>query len=1240
MEEGRIVEAPAAPEVPGWRVGEPIAAGGQAAVWRVTRAGDGATCALKVGHGRGAGVSAALADEAAAQQVIGASTVSGEGAPVVAAHVADGALADGRPYLIMELVGGGTLGGALERARDPLPLDEVLVWGRGVAAALVALHGAGWIHRDLKPDNLARDAAGRVRLLDLGLAVRAGDALAAGGAMIAGTALYMAPEQLRGGAVDPRTDLYALGAVLFEALTLRPPFAGDRAAIELGHLAFRPPRLSSLRAVPRALDELVAACLAKAPADRPESAAAVLTALVAIDPDGAERVTSARAEAPTARSRVALVAVEGVPPGWNLDHEVRRRGGIIARQVGARVVLAFLPDEHAAPLPAALALARSVAAAGGRAVVHVAEVLVRRARGRTALYGAPIERPVEWMPTATFAVALTAAASRELDDAELVPLPDASEHVTLRGVSAIAAPATTVSPPSLLGRDALIGEAMTGARAALDRGPPGLWVALGGAGSGKSRLAAALADAVVALVSDAAVIRIEGHRSFGASAGAAAAELLARLGAPSPSSPASSPSPSPSPLTVQIRAALDEALARGPVAIVIDDAQWIDATVLDGLATAVRAGDGPLWVALVAADTIADARPAWLDGARVTLATLAALDDSDAATLLRRLLAPARRIPEPLVARLAARTGGVPGVIAALARELVRAGLVRRHPGSDVWYLAADELDFLPPAPGVHWFVSRRLAALSPGLAELARVCALLGPRFTLAEVVAAADVPAAGVTIDPAIGLARLGASGLVSVRPEPGNAYTFRSEAEQEAIAQNLPEPVRVAVHRAVLAHLRDDAHASDRAAELAYHAARAGETEFALDHLEHLSAAAGARLAHLETARWLTVALDLAGGAATPRRRRLLTERGRARRMLTQYDEAASDLREARALAQAEGATDALVDILVIETAVADFTEQLGEAVRAIEQAAATAPASLPDPIRARLHNWLGVVRARQERLGEARAELERAIDLAERTGDHDTAIGSMLMLGGVLRRLGLVDDGRAVLDRVIVLCERTGDHFHLAAAHFNRINVWRRLGEPARAEADAAAAIAIANRMGIDQLELWGWYNLSELRWWTGDLEGALAAAEVSHRIGVERFRARPPVIGTLWYALLLAAAGEIGSAARLLDQVRGDEVGHNPWLALVRDAARLAVDGDLGPAWEPLVVRAGRAGAEEDAVIVHWTRARTARRAGDEAATVAATAAAAAAAATLGRAVPPVAWPGEGLDDGRGPFGSR
>ncbi|HVV87835.1 MAG TPA: serine/threonine-protein kinase, partial [Kofleriaceae bacterium] len=263
------VEVGAPPAVPGWRIGGLIAAGGQAAVWRAVREGqhededdaavrdravrDTAVRALKVAHGPAPELAHRFAEEAAALAAIGA--------PAVAATFDRGVLADRRPYLAMELVEGDTLGELLARAPAPPPIDDVVAWAAGLADGLAAIHAAGYVHRDLKPDNVVRQPDGAIRILDLGLAQRIVDGELAPIGQVVGTPLYLAPEQLRGEEVDPRADLYALGAILFEALTLRPPFAGDRAAIELGHLALRAPRVASLRPVPARLDELVAACL-------------------------------------------------------------------------------------------------------------------------------------------------------------------------------------------------------------------------------------------------------------------------------------------------------------------------------------------------------------------------------------------------------------------------------------------------------------------------------------------------------------------------------------------------------------------------------------------------------------------------------------------------------------------------------------------------------------------------------------------------------------------------------------------------------------------------------------------------------------------------------------------------------------------------------------------------------------------------------------------------------------------
>ncbi len=1204
------VDPDAPPAVPGWEVLDLVAAGGQAGVWRARRAGDPRAHALKVAHGPGPDLARRFAEEAAALAAIGP--------PAVAASLDHGVLADRRPFLAMELVVGATFGDLLARAPAPLPIDEVVAWGRGLADGLAAIHRAGYVHRDLKPENVVRQPDGAVRILDLGLAQRiiAGDNLAAIG-QIVGSPLYMAPEQLRGEEVEPRADLYALGAILFEALTLRPPFIGDRAAIELGHLALRAPRVASLRPVPAGLDELIAACLAKAPADRPADAAAVRAALAGVA--GAPTVSTAPTTAAAARTSIALVAASGLPASVDLEALARRRGGQVARQHAGRTVLAFVTDDCVAPLPAALATARAVAELGGRAVVHVAAVTVRRARtGRTMLFGPALDRADDWVGRPTVPVAVTAAVARELDPAEVSALDGADGlHVLRDDVGEPTAAADDGGAP-LIGRAPQLARALASARAALTGGPPAMWVALGGPGSGKSRLAAELATVLAAHCPDAALIRVDGRRAFGADVGVTTRSITGRLGADAPTPVGASP-------TEVIRAALDHALDRGPVAIVIDDGQWLDDAVVEALAIAVRAVARPLWIAIVASDALRVTRPPWLDGARTTVLDLPPLDRTATRALVRAMLAPARRVPDVLIARLATRCGGVPGVVAALTRELRRAGLIRRHPGSDVWYLAADELDFLPPTPGVHWFIERELAGLGPGLPELARVCALLGASFSPAEVDAAARVPTAGVTLDTTIGLGQLVAAGLLTVDDD---GHRFRTEAEQDAIASAVPDAVRPAIHRAVLAHLQALPDAPARWPRLGFHAARAGDAGLAIDRYRALADHARGQHTWLAVVRWLTLALELAADAPPALRQRLLGARGEARGMLTHYEAGRADVLAARALAEAAGDATAVTELLVAEAAICDFSALVDESARLIDRALATAPPDLPGRVQARLDNWHGVARARQGRLAEARVALEAAIARAEPLGEHAIAIGSMLMLGGVLRRQGEPERGRAVLDRVIVLCEDVGDHFHLVTGLFNRINVWRVLGRRDDAEADAARAIDVANRMGFDSFEVWSWYNLAELRWWAGDLAAAYDAAEHAHRIGRERFRDHPPAAGSLYFATLAASRGQAAIARRVLEQIAPAEVERSPVLAAMRELVRLTLAQDAGPGWDAALAITRRDAGDEDVALLWWLRGRVAARRGDHADAGRAFAEAEAAAAALGRSLPPRAWPGE------------
>jgi serine/threonine-protein kinase len=181
---------------------------------------------------------------------------------------------DGVAYLVMELIDGVSVATLL--ASGPLPVGQAVAIAGQTCDALDAAHAAGVIHRDIKPANIMVTPSGRVKVCDFGIARQmhaAGQTLTAPATAI-GTSDYMAPEQAIGDPVDARTDLYALGCVLYAMLAGGPPFAGDGPlGVLYQHLHEAPAPLRSRRGeVPAELDDLVGHLLAKNPADRPTGA--------------------------------------------------------------------------------------------------------------------------------------------------------------------------------------------------------------------------------------------------------------------------------------------------------------------------------------------------------------------------------------------------------------------------------------------------------------------------------------------------------------------------------------------------------------------------------------------------------------------------------------------------------------------------------------------------------------------------------------------------------------------------------------------------------------------------------------------------------------------------------------------------------------------------------------------------------------------------------------------------------
>ncbi len=202
-------------------------------------------------------------------------------------------MANDRPYLVEELLDGDTLRASI--ARGPVASAKARAIAAALASGLVAAHARGLVHRDLKPENIFLTTSGTAKILDFGIAKLAQDPALPGGlatltGVILGTAGYLAPEQVTGGPVDARTDLFALGSILFELMTGQRAFAREHTIDTLHAIVHDdPPDL-----LPRetALTGIVRRLLAKAPAARFQSAADLLWVLEQIDS------TKASAEAP------------------------------------------------------------------------------------------------------------------------------------------------------------------------------------------------------------------------------------------------------------------------------------------------------------------------------------------------------------------------------------------------------------------------------------------------------------------------------------------------------------------------------------------------------------------------------------------------------------------------------------------------------------------------------------------------------------------------------------------------------------------------------------------------------------------------------------------------------------------------------------------------------------------------------------------------------------------------------
>jgi len=1082
----RAEASTSAPAIDGFTVGERLGGGGFAEVY-AARAADGSEVALKVAR-----VASPLARERFVRE---ADALARIGPPRVPTLVACGDTAAGRPYLALELVPGEPVSRWLERLDRPMPAREAVALIDAIAAALEVAHAAGCIHRDLKPENVILTPDEQVVLIDFGAVRRsvAGGRTTTGG-WVVGTSIYMAPEQLAGGDLTGAVDLYAAGVMLYECLTGCVPFFGDVASVEHAHRLLRPRRPSELAPVPRDLDELVMACLAKDPARRPASAAALREALAGVELGTLSQSASSTTTRLGEETRpVVLLAVEGAPLGPDVADAVRAGRGLLARHYRRGFVCAFCGDGDDDPATSALGLARElVSAHGARAVAHLSELHVRDGHRGRRVYGVEVDHPEAWLPPVAWAgFAVTSA----LADA----LPETRADDELPGFARVVGSVSPRQQPPLIGRDSLLADLAAETRAALAAGSSLLATVIGGRGTGKSRLAGELVGRVPAALPGARVV-------------AGAREL-----------------PGDGPVAPRLIAAA----RRQPLALIVDDAHRADDALLDALELATLEGHLPLVVIAIAEPRLEARRPHWGQRAhRAVRHDLPPLSVDDAMALAAALLFPAEYVPADGLRRLAEWAGGNPFLLSEAVARLKREGALQRRPRADSFYLDAAYLDRLPTSPAAQWIAVRELDAMEPELAACARVCAVLGASFDrdeLARVIdGAARAGLAATAVDADAGLREIARRGLLV--DDGDGRWRFARPLLCDALYRALPAGDRTRLHGLAFDYWRrgDGADADRALAAAARHAAGSGHVREAAERF--------VRLGDRRRARHQFVAAEEAYNAALERepigelRWRALLGRGAVRYRIQRIDDAVADLRAARAAAL----SPAMEARALLEEATAlDWGEDFAASAARVDEARPLVEAAGDPALEARLRLGEGRSRWRAEDPHGAAALLEQACARARELGDAEIEIIAGVTLGPPLVFAGRMHDAAACFERVIELAEREGDRFHLCGAYSNRLFLWRN--QPDAAEADLRRAVALAREIGQPILERVVSHNLSELLYWQGRIDEALPLARRG-RLLQERFLPAPVADDALLLARVTAAAGAAAEARDWLDWV--------------------------------------------------------------------------------------------------------